>query len=423
MKTRRLSMPRLCPLSYRSAHFAVLVRLAGITTAGCDSKNEIEALATTTPTALLSATVSSNAPPVGSGAHTSSGASAMTTRGGGAYLPAPSTLVEPAALPQPPAQPFLSTPGFPECVHPGVQEDCANGWCKIPAGCYVYGSFDTEPGRIESREQQGPVTISRAFEIQQHEATIKEWQAVGLTIYEGPTTTSCGAPDCPATNVSWFEVALYANRLSAAHEPPLPACYVLGDCRYAEFGYTCKTVGMTTESVYACAGYRLPTRAEWQYAARAGTTTAFYSGDITITEEDERQGYPEDPNLNPVAWYKFNSWDNENQNELTRPVGLKWPNAWGLYDMLGNASEMLHEPDHARSPKFPATDPFGEIGIAEDGRPFCGGSVIASPSLLRVASGLQASPSFGFDEMGFRLARTIVNPSPQEIDASSPSPP
>jgi formylglycine-generating enzyme len=324
-------------------------------------------------------------------------------------------------LPKPPTQSFVSNSKFPDCVHPGVQTDCTGGWCKVPAGCFVWGSPESEPGRGANDEIQGPVTISRPFEIQQHETTIEEWQAAGLTIREGAVTVSCGELDCPATNMTWFEAALYANTLSKSHVPPLAECYILEECTYAEFGYVCRHVTMSTESVYDCIGYRLPTRAEWQYAARAGTTTGYYSGEITTTEDDESQGYPEDPNLNPIAWYKFNSWDEENHYEITRPVGLKWPNAWGLHDILGNAAELLHEPDHARSPQFPAIDPFGEIGIAEDGRPYCGGSIIGSPSLLRVASGLQASPINGIDNIGFRLARTLDERVPAQNDAASAS--
>jgi formylglycine-generating enzyme len=425
MRTLHLNMSRLRSLNCWGTRLKLFATLA-ILAAGCDTKSEGQPIvadgsASAAWTGSADGATSSSTPTTSSAIPTTSSTRATIIRGKGTYLPAPPGIVEPAVLPKPPTQTFVSNSKFPDCVHPGVQTDCTGGWCKVPAGCFVWGSPESEPGRGANDEIQGPVTISRPFEIQQHETTIEEWQAAKLTFREGPVTISCGETDCPVTNVSWFEVALYANRLSSAHEPPLPACYVLEDCSYAEFGYTCKKVGMTAATAYQCTGYRLPTRAEWQYAARAGTITAYYSGDITVTEEDERQGYPEDPMLNPIAWYAYNSWDEVNQYEITRPVGLKWPNAWGLYDILGNASELLHDADMARSPTFPAIDPFGEIGIAEDGRPYCGGSIIGSPSLQRVASGLQASPGYGADEVGFRLARTLDERAPAQNDAASAS--
>ena len=78
--------------------------------------------------------------------------------------------------------------------------------------------------------------------------------------------------------------------------------------------------GNTVTTPYECQGYRLPTEAEWEYAARAGTTTAFYNGDITVPSGS-------DPNANEIAWYSPNS------GGTTHAVKGKLPNAWGLYDM------------------------------------------------------------------------------------------
>lgn len=164
------------------------------------------------------------------------------------------------------------------------------------------------------------------------------------------------------------------------------------------------TLGMNAETAYQCEGYRLPTQAEWQYAARAGTTTTYYSGPMTVTgyQEDSSAACEElrDINLDPIAWYCVNS------GNITHPVGGKLPNAWGLHDMLGNAFEFAHDPDRPRSPEPMERDPFGEIGTWQESRATVGGSAIGWPSLLRTAGGLGQGPSPGA-LLGFRLARTL----------------
>ncbi len=216
----------------------------------------------------------------------------------------------------------------------------------------------------------------------------------------------------------WFEMLKFANAMSAAHEPPLSPCYVVGGCAKTKYGarFYCKEFEMNAESVYECEGYRLPTRAEWQYAARAGTTTAYYSGPMTVDEALENKGCFEDTNLNPIAWYSVNS------GRRTHPVGLKLPNAWGLYDLLGNAAELLHDRERARSPAPFATDPFGELGLDSDHRPIVGGLVIAWPSLLRVASSLGAAPALPSTAHGFRLARTLGKGTLPTLDDVSEAP-
>jgi len=314
----------------------------------------------------------------------------------------------PFELPDPPDESFISNSNFPDCVHPGVHVDCADGWCRIPPGCFIWGSPAWEPNRGANNEEQGPVTISHPFEIMQFEVTVELWESLG---FEPKFFRSdlCRDPRCPVPNTSWFLAAQFANAMSAAHDPPLQPCYVLEQCEYNAFDYECAVLGMNAESVYECEGYRLPTRAEWQYAARAGTTTTYYSGDITVSQEqhDNASGCEGlvDRNLDPIAWYCANSGDGTDGYRGWHPVGQKLPNTWGLHDMLGNAAEWVHDAYTGLSPEYPARDPFAGSGIPQSSRTFVGGRAISWPSLLRTAKGLNTSAFQPSD--GLRLARTL----------------
>jgi formylglycine-generating enzyme required for sulfatase activity len=344
-----------------------------------------------------------------------------TTRDAATIAEAPSGTAPNSAadveLPIPPSRAFVVDRRFPECVHPGVVASCEDGWCRIPSGCFIWGSPEAESGRVAKREEQGPVTLTHDFEMKQYEVTLEEWAALDFPPDPIPSRADCQDATCPMTDVTWTHAALYANALSAAHDPPFEACYTFEDCQVNE---TKCTPGMTRDTVYECEGYRFPTRAEWQYATRAGTTTAFYSGDMSVTVEQEGAAMNgtdtgcdptlHEPALDPIAWYCINS------GHVSHPVGGKLPNAWNLYDMTGNVDELLHDVDYARSPDFPAADPFGEIGEWRDGRPYVGGAAISWPSLLRIASGLQTGADSGGGQIGFRLARTLGPGKPPTLD-------
>jgi formylglycine-generating enzyme len=88
---------------------------------------------------------------------------------------------------------------------------------------------------------------------------------------------------------------------------------------------------------YSCPGYRLPTSAEWEYAAKAGTETHTYAGDL-LTEIPQDQRHlecPSQPVVNDIGWYCYNSGGE------AQDVAQKQPNPWGLYDMLGNVAELV----------------------------------------------------------------------------------
>jgi len=232
---------------------------------------------------------------------------------------------------------------------------CPAGYVRIAPGTFTMGSPDAEEER-QDVETQHSVTITRAFCMKTTEVTQGEWQAeagMNPSYFEG-----CG-PNCPVEQVSWEDAVWYANALS--RREGLPECY--SDSTF---------LGLT------CTGYRLPTEAEWEYAARAGTTAATYG------------------NLDSVAWYY------ENAGETTHPVRQKQPNAWGLYDMLGNVWEWTN--DWYGSYPGTVTDPTGP-GRGST-RVFRGGSWYEYARYARAAGRGNGPPGFRDDDLGFRLSRT-----------------
>ena len=159
--------------------------------------------------------------------------------------------------------------------------------------------------------------------------------------------------------------------------------------------------------------YRLPTEAEWEYACRAGTTTAYFFGN------DETQ-------LDKYAWYDKNS------DEKFHKVGQKLPNPWGLYDMLGNVMEWtLDHYDADRYTSINANDPVALPNPLRYPKTLRGGGFTESAGELRSAKRFHSDPSWnkrdpqipkskwwlteaGF--VGFRLVRPMQQPSKESVD-------
>jgi len=213
----------------------------------------------------------------------------------------------------------------------------------VPAGTFRMGSANG----YSDEQPVHSVTITRPFYLQKTEVTQGQWQAVMRSNPSG--FTGCG-PTCPVESVSWDDIQLFLTRLNQANP------------------------GIT---------YRLPTEAEWEYGARAGTT-----GDYGGTGV-----------LNDMGWYDANS------GGTTRPVAQKTPNAWGLYDMHGNVWEWVQDwysgSYYAGSP---AQDPPGPSSGSL--RVLRGGSWLFTAFYARSAIRYYYTPSFRVSYYGFRLART-----------------
>ena len=221
-------------------------------------------------------------------------------------------------------------------------------------GTFSMGSPEHEPGR-KADETLHDVTLTEAFYLQTTPVTQGQWQTL---MGSNPAFFSNCGDDCPVEQVSWLDCQEFINRLNAMGE----------------------------------ATYRLPTEAEWEYAARAGGNTAFARGDITALFCDH------DPTLDSSGWYCGNSdWQ-------THPVAQKAPNAWGLYDMHGNVYEWCQDWYGEYSPT-PLTDPGGPVsGTRRVGR---GGSWFSDAKACRSAYRLRMLPDSKARFLGFRVARVV----------------
>ena len=220
----------------------------------------------------------------------------------------------------------------------------------LPAGEFQMGSPDSEPGR-DDNETSHLVKISKPFYLGVYEVTQQQYeQVMGTRPWEGgnqvnrpETFWQKTGPDFPAVNVSHDDAVEFCKKLS-------------------------KQEGVE---------YRLPTEAEWEYACRAGTTTASSFGDDASK-------------LGQYAWYKESAWDIG--EKYAHRVGRKLANPWGLYDMHGNVWEWV------------VSDPMGPAQGTR--RLLRGGAFNTQPSYVRSANRTYYQPAHRTLNLGFRVART-----------------
>ncbi|MDR1921073.1 MAG: formylglycine-generating enzyme family protein [Candidatus Adiutrix sp.] len=235
------------------------------------------------------------------------------------------------------------------CPEPGFgQGSYANRigmeFVLIPAGEFMMGSPDADKEAFDGEKPQHRVTISQPFYLGKYAVTQAQWEAVmgnNPSFFKGLSN--------PVERVSWEDVQEFIKKLNQKE---------------------------------GTSKYRLPTEAEWEYAARAGTTSRYSFGDDAEA-------------LGRYAWY----WDNSGMT--THPVGGKEPNGWGLYDMHGTVWEWVQDwyGDYAGSS---ATDPqWPSSGSYRVNR---GGSWLSYARYCRSASRDSRSPDSRGLILGFRLA-------------------
>ncbi len=245
-------------------------------------------------------------------------------------------------------------------------KDCAGcpEVAAIPPGQFIMGKTDGSGKSDESPAHT--VAIAKAFGIGRYEVTFAEWDACsaagGCRIK--PSDEGWGRGNLPVMNVTWHDAQEYVKWLS----------------------------GKTGQR------YRLPTEAEWEYAARAGTSADFNWGDGA---SHEYANYGTDECCAGLAM-GTDRWVN------TSPVGSFGPNAWGIYDALGNVREWVEDCAHdAGYAGAPADGSAWTTGCDGDLRVYRGGSYSVFPFLMRLPNRGRYAPDVTFKNLGFRVARDI----------------
>lgn len=260
------------------------------------------------------------------------------------------------------AIPFKDCPECPEMI-------------VVPPGTFAMGSPATE-GRLYANESpQHQVTIRRAFAVAVYPVTFEQWDTCyanhGCNAYF-PSDQGWSRGKRPVINVSWDDAQSYIHWLN----DQVPR-------------------GLNDEEQPGGTGpYRLLTEAEWEYAARAGTTTAYYWGNTHGIANANCDGCG-------------SGWD----NKQSAPVGSFAPNPFGLYDMAGNVLQWVEDCYHETYAKAP-TDGSAWIAGECRARVMRGGSWYNSPYYLRSANRYSNGSFFRGVNIGFRVARTLDETTP-----------
>jgi formylglycine-generating enzyme required for sulfatase activity len=249
------------------------------------------------------------------------------------------------------------SPPPPNILHVDLPGGAGMEFVWIEPGSFLMGSFASEAGHRADEAPPHQITIEEGFYIGRFEITQGQWQAVsGRRPWVG-NELARDHDAYPATSISWNDIEVFLDRLNtAAGIPDL---------------------------------YRLPTEAEWEYAARAGQDTPWSFG--------------LDPAPMPhYTWYRSSTWDLGLR--WAQAVGTKRPNAWGLYDMHGNVWEWVADWYESRYYRdTPNSSPLGPLEGSS--RVLRGGGFVDGPLNVRAAARFRSGTSNRSDFWGARIVR------------------
>ncbi|MGD9925097.1 MAG: formylglycine-generating enzyme family protein [Pseudorhodoplanes sp.] len=238
----------------------------------------------------------------------------------------------------------------------------------VPAGSFTMGSPESEKERESDEGPQRQVTLAKPFAVGKFAVTFDEWDACvadGECKFHRPKDEGWGRGKQPVINVNWYDAQAYIRYLSR------------------------KTAGKD---------YRLLSEAEWEYVARAGTSTPFWWGSSISTSQANYGGN-----------FTYDGGRRGENRERTVPVDSFQPNAFGLYQVHGNVWEWTEDcwkPSYSGAP----TDGSVWFGGLCGGFVVRGGSWDGPPKGLRSACRMYLAPEDRTSILGFRVARTLATP-------------